>query len=113
MKVTYLDDSGNVIAFCYMVGDDQDHNIWTAPESTNTEQTDILGRCINPSVDASGHMAAALAATSLAFRDKNADYADTCLKYANALEKFTEKSIRRQPMRESAATIPVAILKIR
>lgn len=91
MKVTYLDDSGNVIAFCYMVGDDQDHNIWTAPEVQTQNRPTYWADASNPSVDASGHMAAALAATSLAFRDKNADYADTCLKYANALEKFTEK----------------------
>lgn len=91
MKVTYLDDSGNVIAFCYMVGDDQDHNIWTAPEVQTQNRSTYWADASNPSVDASGHMAAALAATSLAFRDKNADYADACLKYANALEKFTEK----------------------
>lgn len=91
MKVTYLDDSGNVIAFCYMVGDDQDHNIWTAPEVQTQNRPTYWADASNPSVDASGHMAAALAATSLAFRDKNADYADACLKYANALEKFTEK----------------------
>ena len=91
LKVTYLDDSGNVIAFCYMVGDDQDHNIWTAPEVQTQNRPTYWADASNPSVDASGHMAAALAATSLAFRDKNADYADACLKYANALEKFTEK----------------------
>lgn len=91
MKVTYLDDSGNVIAFCYMVGDDQDHNIWTAPEVQTQNRPTYWADASNPSVDASGHMVAALAATSLAFRDKNADYADACLKYANALEKFTEK----------------------
>ena len=91
MKVTYLDDSGNVIAFCYMVGDDQDHNIWTAPEVQTQNRPTYWADASNPSVDASGHMAAALAATSLAFRDKNEDYADACLKYANALEKFTEK----------------------
>lgn len=91
MKVTYLDDSGNVIAFCYMVGDDQDHNIRTAPEVQTQNRPTYWADASNPSVDASGHMAAALAATSLAFRDKNADYADACLKYANALEKFTEK----------------------
>lgn len=70
MKVTYLDDSGNVIAFCYMVGDDQDHNIWTAPEVQTQNRPTYWADASNPSVDASGHMAAALAATSLAFRDK-------------------------------------------
>ena len=74
-----------------MVGDDQDHNIWTAPEVQTQNRPTYWADASNPSVDASGHMAAALAATSLAFRDKNADYADACLKYANALEKFTEK----------------------
>ncbi|MBQ8724960.1 MAG: glycoside hydrolase family 9 protein, partial [Oscillospiraceae bacterium] len=46
----------------------------------------------HPSGDASGQMSAALAASSLAFRN-NGDtaYADECLKYAQALQEFTKK----------------------
>ena len=36
-------------------------------------------------------MAAALASTSLAFQSKNPEYAQKCLKYANALKDFAAK----------------------
>lgn len=91
MKVTYLDDNNEVIAFCYMVGGDEDHSSWTAPETQTMNRPTYWADASHPSVDASGHMAAALAASSLAFADKNAEYASECLKYANALQQFTAK----------------------
>ena len=45
----------------------------------------------HPSADAAGEMAAALASTSLAFQSKNPEYAQKCLKYANALKDFAAK----------------------
>ena len=85
MKVTYLDSSDNVITFCYMVGDGgQDHGTWTAPEGQTMNRPTYWADASHPSADAAGEMAAALASTSLAFQSKNPEYAQKCLKYANA-----------------------------
>lgn len=93
MKVTYLDSNDEVICFCYQVANgDTDHNVtWESPEKQTYDRTTYWADSSHPSCDASGQMASALAASSLAFADKDADYAQECLKYANALEKFTEK----------------------
>lgn len=93
MKVTYLDDNNEVVAFCYQVANgDTDHNVtWESPEKQTYERITYWADASHPSCDASGQMASALAACSLAFDDKDATYAEECLKYANALEKFTAK----------------------
>lgn len=92
MKVTYLDSSDNVITFCYMVGDGgQDHGTWTAPEGQTMNRPTYWADASHPSADAAGEMAAALASTSLAFQSKNPEYAQKCLKYANALKDFAAK----------------------
>lgn len=93
MKVTYLDSNDEVICFCYQVANgDTDHNVtWESPEKQTYDRTTYWADSSHPSCDASGQMASALAVSSLAFADKDADYAQECLKYANALEKFTEK----------------------
>lgn len=91
MKVTYLDDSDKVIAFCYQVAaEGEDHGVWSAPEGQTMKRTTYWADASHPSADASGQMAAALATTALAFQDKDADYAAECLKYANALADFTK-----------------------
>ena len=91
MKVTYLDASGNVICFCYQVADGgTDHNVtWESPEKQTYERTTFWADASHPSGDTSGQMASALAACSLAFADKDSSYSKECLKYANALQKFT------------------------
>lgn len=92
MKVTYLDNNGKVIAFCYQVASEgEDHNVWTVPETQTMNRTTYWADSSHPSGDASGQMASALAACSLAFRDKDSSYADECLKYANALSDFTKQ----------------------
>jgi len=92
MKVTYLNDNDEVIAFCYQVADGgTDHALWESPEKQTYARTTFWADASHPSCDASGQMASALAACSLAFADKDSAYAEECLKYANALEKFTEK----------------------
>ncbi len=93
MKVTYLDSNNEVICFCYQVADgNTDHNVtWESPEKQTYDRVTFWADSSNPSADASGQMASALAACSLAFADKDSDYAQECLKYANALEKFTDK----------------------
>ncbi len=92
MKVTYLDANDDVIAFCYQVASEgEDHGTWSAPESQTMNRTTYWADASHPSADASGQMAAALATTALAFKDKDAAYSAECLKYANALAEFTKK----------------------
>lgn len=92
MKVTYLDDNNSVIAFCYQVAaEGEDHGTWTPPETQTMTRTTYWADASHPSADASGEMAAALASSSLAFKDKDPEYAAECLKYANALSEFTKK----------------------
>ncbi len=92
MKVTYLDDSDRVIAFCYQVASEgEDHGTWSAPEGQTMNRTTYWADASHPSADASGQMAAALATTALAFQEKDAAYSAECLKYANALAEFTKK----------------------
>lgn len=91
MKTTYLDSSDNVITFCYMVGSDEDHNVWSAPEVQTYNRKTYWADSSHPSADAAGEMSAALSTISLAFKDKNASYSAECLKYAKALADFAAK----------------------
>ncbi len=88
MKVTYLDDSNDVVTFCYMVGGDNDHGEWSAPETQTMDRPTYWATKSNNSTDAACQMASALAASSLAFKEVDSAYAEECLKYANALHKF-------------------------
>lgn len=88
MKVTYLDDNDDVVTFCYMVGGDQDHNEWSAPETQTMNRSTYWATKSNNSTDAACQMAAALASASMALKEVDSQYASECLKYANALQKF-------------------------
>lgn len=88
MKVTYLDDSDEVVAFCYMVGGGEDHSYWTAPETQTMNRPTYWATKSNNSTDAACQMAAALASASMTLKEVDQDYANECLKYANALQKF-------------------------
>lgn len=91
MKVTYLDENGDVAAFCYQVGDAGDHDIWTAPEGQTLNRPTYWSTPSHPSADAAGQMASALASSSMALRETDAAYADKCLEYAKALRTFAAK----------------------
>jgi len=88
MKVTYLDSNDDVVTFCYMVGGDQDHAEWSSPEVQTMDRPTYWATKSNNSTDAACQMASALAASSMALREVDPDYADECLKYANALQEF-------------------------
>ncbi|MGN0605388.1 MAG: glycoside hydrolase family 9 protein [Oscillospiraceae bacterium] len=88
MKVTYLDSNDDVVTFCYMVGGDNDHGEWSSPESQTMDRPTYWATKSKNSTDAACQMASALAASSLAMREVDSAYADECLKYANALQKF-------------------------
>ena len=88
MKTTFLDNSGDVGAVCYMVSNEGDHSYWGAPENQSGERPTYW---LTPSSNNSAislEMAAALAGTAVAFKNTDADYAAKCTKYAKALYKF-------------------------
>ena len=91
MKVTYLDDNDDVVTFCYLVSNDSDHNLWESPEKQTYDRPTYWATSSHQSADAAGQMASALASSSMAFREVDSEYADECLKYAKALQKFAEK----------------------
>ena len=92
MKVTFLDDSGNVIAYVdQVVSESEDHSIWTVPEEQTMKRTVFFASPSKPIADSAGQMAAALASSALAFQKNDPAYAASCLKYGKALAAFAEK----------------------
>ncbi len=93
MKVTYLNDDGSVSSFCYLVGDQADHDVtWESPEKQTYDRKTYWATASHPSADSAGEMSAMLASSSLAFRKNGeTEYADQCLKYAKALYEFAKK----------------------
>ena len=58
MKVTYLKDDGNVLAFCYLVSDASDHDVtWESPEKQTYRRPTYWATASHPSADAAGEMA--------------------------------------------------------
>lgn len=92
MKTTFLDDSGNVIAYVDQIAaEGEDHSVWTAPEVQTMTRTVYWASPSNPIADSAGEMAAALGSSSLAFKDSDPAYAAECLKYGKALAAFAAK----------------------
>ena len=92
MKVTFLDDSGNVIAYVDQIASEgEDHSIWTAPETQTMKRTVYWASPSTPIADSAGEMAAALGSSALAFKDSDPAYAAECLKYGKALAAFGAK----------------------
>ena len=107
VKSTYLDGSGNVVAFCYQVGDGKaDHNYWGSPEAqkdTTTNEgysgysrTTYFATSSNPATDIVSNTAASLAASYV--NTSNAEH----LKYAKALYSFA-KNNSKQTAKEGAS----------
>lgn len=89
MKCTFRDDSGNVVAFCYQVGDgDIDHAYWNSPEIDDMARPGFFLTAENPQTDYVASAAASLAINYLNFKDTDEEYANQCLEYANALFDF-------------------------
>ena len=92
MKITFLDDSGNVIAYIDQVASEgDDHGTWSSPEVQTMSRTVFWASPTTPIVDSAGQMASALASTSLAFKDIDPEYSEKCYKYARALSDFAVK----------------------
>ena len=95
MRCTFLDGSGNLVAFAHQVGDQTDHTCgWMPPELRRIDFCPRKGYFATdekPAADETASAAASLAGSSLVFRAKDAAYADKALKYAVALYKFAKK----------------------
>lgn len=93
MKCTFLDKSGEVVAFCYQVGDgDIDHRYWNAPEVDEMFRRGWFATKELPSTDCITAAAASLAINYLNFKEEDPEYAEKNLKYAKALFKFAEET---------------------
>lgn len=96
LRSTFLDSKGEVVAFCYQVGEGSiDHNWWQPPELNQKEKVQrpaYFATEETPASDQCAGAAAALAIQYLNFKDKEAAYAKKCLDTAKALYRFAVKN---------------------
>uniref|UniRef100_UPI0025E7AD4A glycoside hydrolase family 9 protein n=1 Tax=uncultured Ruminococcus sp. TaxID=165186 RepID=UPI0025E7AD4A len=104
MKVTFMDNKDNVIAYCYQVGEgNNDHNYWCPPELQVEDTMVASSSCAvkrpayfateeMPASDQCAGAAASLAINYLNFKDTDPAYAKKSLKYAKALYDFAVKT---------------------
>lgn len=91
MKCTFLDNNGDVVAFCYQVGEGEiDHSYWNAPEIDEMKRKGFFLTAEKPQTDYVVATAASLASAYLNFKDTDFEYANKCLDYAKALFKFAQ-----------------------
>lgn len=92
MKCTFTDSSGNIIAFCYQVGDgDMDHSYWGPPELQTEYRPAFFATSETPASDQCAEAAAALTISYLNFKDTDLTYANKCLTTAKKLYAFSVK----------------------
>jgi len=95
LRSTFLDDKGEVVAFCYQVGEGTiDHSWWQPPELNKKELVQrpaYFATSETPASDQCGDAAAALAINYLNFKDSDPKYAQKCLDTAKALYRFAVK----------------------
>lgn len=73
------------------VGDPiKDHNCWERPEDMDTDRTVYTVEAPNPASDVAGEIAAALAASSIAFRSSDPGYAETLLRTASRAFEYAD-----------------------
>ncbi len=92
LKCTFRDENGDIIAFCYQVGEGNiDHNEWSPPELIDTEKLPrpaYFATTEAPASDQCSGAAASLVITYLNMKDDEPDYAATCLQTAIDLYDF-------------------------
>lgn len=96
LRCSFLDKDGNLIAFCYMVGEgDVDHCYWGPPELYPEEYAKARPADFitteRPGSDVLGNTAAALCTSYMNFKDSDPDYAKKCLTVAKAMYDFAKK----------------------
>ncbi|AWB27479.1 glycoside hydrolase family 9 protein [Halococcoides cellulosivorans] len=96
LKSTFRNDDGDVVAFCYQVGEGvADHDYWGPPELQRTSEQPrpaYFATEDKPGSDQTAGAAAALAVASLVFEDDDPDYAAECLDAATALYPFARSN---------------------
>ncbi|MGN0606643.1 MAG: glycoside hydrolase family 9 protein [Oscillospiraceae bacterium] len=99
MDHTYLDENGDVIAYCYQVGEgNNDHNYWSPPELQDSVHEKDFARPAyfatvdTPASDMCAGTAASLAINYLNFKDTEPEYAEESLEKAIALYEFAVKT---------------------
>lgn len=93
MRSTFRDESGEVVAFCYQVGDGAiDHAYWQAPEIDAMSRPAFFATSALPTTDDVSESAAALAINYEIFKESDPAYAEQCLDYAEALFAFATKN---------------------
>ncbi len=92
LKCTYRDDNGDVIAFCYQVGEGSvDHTVWAPPELIDTDELPrpaYFATAEEPASDQCAGAAASLALSYLNNLEDDSAYAAECLDVAIALYDF-------------------------
>lgn len=92
LRSTFRDKNGDVVAFCYQVGEGNiDHNYWNPPELQRFERPAYFASEENPASDQCAGAAASLAIHYLNFKDEEPEYAKECLDTAIALYEFAKK----------------------
>ena len=93
MRSTFRDSNGDVVAFCYQVGDGSvDHLYWQSPEIDAMGRPAFFATSELPTTDDVSESAAALAINYYNFKDTDPKYAAKCLEYAKALFDFANKN---------------------
>ena len=98
LKCLYYDENGDVLAFCYQVGEGNiDHNYWLTPELQNENLLDFarpayFATTETPASDMCAGVAASLAVSYLNFKDTEPEYAQECLTGALKLYEFAVKT---------------------
>lgn len=93
LRSTFRDSSGNVVAFCYQVGEGSvDHTLWAPPEVEKLDRPAYFATSETPASDASAAAAASLALMSLNTSASDPTYSAKCLDYAKALYAFGVKN---------------------
>ena len=93
MRCTFRDKNGDVVCFCYQVGDgDVDHSYWQLPQNDTMARTAWFATPDNPTTCNVTETAACLAINYLNFKDSDKEYAEKCLDYATALFEFANKN---------------------
>ncbi len=98
LKCLYYDENGDVLAFCYQVGEGNiDHNYWNAPELQNENLLDFarpayFATVETPATDMCAGVAASLAINYLNFKETEPEYAEESLNAAIKLYEFAVKT---------------------
>ncbi|MGN0613024.1 MAG: glycoside hydrolase family 9 protein [Porcipelethomonas sp.] len=95
MNCTFMDDSGDTVAFCYQVGDgDYDNDSWMPPElqDVSIKRSAYFLTADDKGTDIKAQTAAALAVNAVNFIDYDKEFSDKCLTYARSLYDFAVSS---------------------